>query len=133
MLILERRNRRETCLVDDNGEPLLCDFGMSRFRHDVSRSNSLPASGGIPWYMAPELVLGGPGDPRTNESTDVYALGILCFRLGCPDHEFFQNFKVLSGCYGQKWISSNSTIKYAVTHPGPDPLLVGRAHENVAL
>lgn len=62
---------------------------MTRFQHDVSRTFTLAGPGGIPLYMAPELHRDA-SKYRTTESTDVYAFGVLCFKLGSPDDEVFQ-------------------------------------------
>jgi hypothetical protein len=57
----------------------LTDFGIAKLL-DVAGASSLTVAGqrlGTPEYMAPEQVLGGDVDART----DVYALGILAFHM----------------------------------------------------
>lgn len=54
-------------LLDDDGEPVLADFGMSRLGPGTAGS----AAGGMtPAYAAPERIRGGPATP----ASDVYAL-----------------------------------------------------------
>jgi hypothetical protein len=57
----------ENVLFTSDGEPLLCDFGVARWRGEA-------AGGGTDGYLAPEVLAGGPPDERS----DVYALGRLC-------------------------------------------------------
>jgi Protein kinase domain len=58
----------------------LLDFGVAKLLDGDNPGSKLTTTGtaiGTPAYMAPEQFSGGKIDPRT----DVYALGVLCFRL----------------------------------------------------
>lgn len=66
--------------MNGEGKPVLCDFGLSRIRHEATRNLSLIQEGGTPRYLAPELSI-GPLHFRTNEASDVYSLGMTFFAL----------------------------------------------------
>jgi len=76
-------------LIDEDGTPLLCDFGLSRIRHEVTRTKSLLGAAGFPRALAPELgqhfiamsalgVASPPGSGQMNQVT--YSL--LAWRSG---------------------------------------------------
>ena len=58
--------------------PRVLDFGIARVthRHDLPVEHE-EVSGGSPYYMAPEQILGRPVDARS----DVYALGVVLYEL----------------------------------------------------
>ena len=63
-----------------SGKPKLLDFGLARLLQDAQTVTALTRSGtilGSLAYMAPEQLLGGEDDVRT----DVYALGALLFEM----------------------------------------------------
>lgn len=62
-------------LLDENGEPLVSDFGLAR-PADLA-SDALAPFAGTPAYMAPELLDGRPAATRT----DVWALGVILFEV----------------------------------------------------
>lgn len=58
-------------------EPLLCDFGLSRIRHEVSRTLTTIHTGGRQRFMAPELLAGVDEKFRTSKATDVYSEALI--------------------------------------------------------
>jgi serine/threonine protein kinase len=67
--------------MNKEGEALLCDFGLSRIRHEVARTRTVIRSGGRVAYIAPEL-LAGPDQYQTTEASDVYAMAMTIVELG---------------------------------------------------
>jgi maltose-binding protein MalE len=75
--VIHRDVKPSNVLLDDSGNCLLSDFGIT---HIAEASKSLTTTGtviGTPMYMAPEQGLGQTVDART----DIYALGIVLFQL----------------------------------------------------
>lgn len=64
-------------LVDTNGNVKLLDFGLSSLRGAGSVSDGVHGVSNA--YSAPELICGGSPE----ETTDVYSLGMLLYRLVC--------------------------------------------------
>ncbi len=76
--VVHRDLKPANILLDENGTPLLSDFGFARALGDVS--TSLSASSGIlgtPSYIAPELWDGSPAEP----AADIYALACIAYEL----------------------------------------------------
>ncbi|MCE5248239.1 protein kinase [bacterium] len=73
--IVHRDVKPENVLVDGEGRPHLCDFGIAR-KGDVHLTREGLVMGS-PAYMAPEQIRGQAADARA----DLYALGILAFFL----------------------------------------------------
>jgi serine/threonine protein kinase len=66
-------------LIDDSGKAVLCDFGLTRIRADVT-SRTGKAGGGIVGsrnWMAPELLLGG----SLKKPSDIYAFGMTIYEV----------------------------------------------------
>ena len=63
----------------DSGDAILCDFGLSRVRHEFSRSTTIIRPGGHPRYLAPELV--NADAIRAVEATDVFSLAFVFYTL----------------------------------------------------
>ena len=88
-LILHRDLKPSNILVTAAGEVKLLDFGIAKLLDEVA-DDSVTQQGGAaftPQYAAPEQVQGG--DVTT--ATDVYALGVLLFRLLSGQHPTAQN------------------------------------------
>ncbi|KAG8892256.1 hypothetical protein FRB99_002845 [Tulasnella sp. 403] len=67
-------------LIDDNGEAMLCDFGLAKFLGDVSSGFTTSTDQkGTPRWMAPEQFQ-QDGTPVYTIEADIYAFG--CFILG---------------------------------------------------
>ncbi|MEZ5498269.1 MAG: protein kinase [Steroidobacteraceae bacterium] len=77
--ILHRDLKPRNILFDAQDQPLVCDFGLAKFR-TVDRLLTLPASAiGSPGYMAPEQVSAEFGE--VGPATDVYGLGAILYEL----------------------------------------------------
>ena len=63
------------------GQAVLCDFGLARIRHEVTRPCTSIREGGKLRYLAPEL-LSGPESFRTTAESDIYSLAMTFFQLG---------------------------------------------------
>ncbi|MEM1450841.1 MAG: serine/threonine-protein kinase [Planctomycetota bacterium] len=86
--VIHRDLKPDNILVDDDGAPHLLDFGIARAADPLA--SSVTTAGeivGTLAYMSPEQVLGEPD--RVDARTDVYALGVLLYRLltGVPPLE----------------------------------------------
>jgi serine/threonine protein kinase len=67
-------------LINSDAKPLICDFGFSRIRHEVTRTNTDIREGGKHRFLAPEL-LEGARKFRTSASSDVFSLSMVYFNL----------------------------------------------------
>ncbi|KAF8310011.1 kinase-like protein [Clavulina sp. PMI_390] len=82
----------ENVLVTATGEAMLCDFGLSRIHHDVTRTATNILEGGHRRYVAPELVNSASERFRTTKSSDIYSLGMTFYSLITLDVPF-QNLR----------------------------------------
>ncbi|MCK9894155.1 serine/threonine-protein kinase [Frankia sp. AgB32] len=73
--VLHRDIKPANILFARDGAPKLVDFGISRFFG--GSGTSVHSIAGTPGYMAPEQIGGG----RVGAGTDLYALGVVLFRL----------------------------------------------------
>ena len=69
-------------LLDSQGTPKLCDFGLAHFQHEKS---ALIDTWSSPYYMPPERILGRSEDHRS----DFYSLGTTLFYLLTDHLPFF--------------------------------------------
>jgi len=67
-------------LVSGTGDCLLCDFGLSRIRHEISRTQTTIHQGGRQRFIAPEISSGLVA--RINEKSDLYSLAMTIYALG---------------------------------------------------
>jgi serine/threonine protein kinase len=67
-------------LIDDGARAVLCDFGLSRVKADVTSRTVNPDGGGIAGsrnWMAPERLLGG----SLKQPCDIYAFGMTLYEV----------------------------------------------------
>jgi len=69
-------------VVDDQGEPLLMDFGCSSFVNESGHATSSPSDQlrGTPRHMAPEKML--PGSYPITLQSDIWSFAMLCIEVG---------------------------------------------------
>ncbi|KAL8159578.1 hypothetical protein V2J09_001115 [Rumex salicifolius] len=73
--IVHRDLKSPNLLVDKNWNVKVCDFGLSRLKHNTFLSSKSTA--GTPEWMAPEVLRNEP----SNEKCDVYSFGIILWEL----------------------------------------------------
>ncbi|KAF8299933.1 kinase-like protein [Clavulina sp. PMI_390] len=86
-------------LVDESGNPFLCDFGLSRIRHEVTRTRTMRQEGGRIRFMAPELSLSLEGQFRTTPASDIFSLAMTLLNIWTgemPFAEIRSEWKVVS-------------------------------------
>ncbi len=77
--LLHRDLKPSNILLDEDGRPLVTDFGLAkRFADEDSLTHS-GAVVGTPSYMAPEQAAGGRGD--VGPASDVYSLGTILYQM----------------------------------------------------
>ncbi|GAV64229.1 Pkinase_Tyr domain-containing protein/EDR1 domain-containing protein [Cephalotus follicularis] len=73
--IVHRDLKSPNLLADKNWNVKVCDFGLSRLKHNTFLSSKSTA--GTPEWMAPEVLRNEP----SNEKCDVYSFGIILWEL----------------------------------------------------
>lgn len=74
-VIVHRDLKSPNLLVDKNWVVKVCDFGLSRIKHNTFLSSKSTA--GTPEWMAPEVLRNEP----SNEKSDVYSFGVILWEL----------------------------------------------------
>ncbi len=75
--IIHRDIKPSNILIQDDGSPVLADFGLARVLQSGHTFTPGDVIVGTPDYMSPEVALGKRADHRT----DIYALGVLLYRM----------------------------------------------------
>ncbi|KAI4380274.1 hypothetical protein MLD38_006483 [Melastoma candidum] len=73
--IVHRDLKSPNLLIDNNWTVKVCDFGLSRIKHNTFLSSKSTA--GTPEWMAPEVLRNEPA----NEKCDVYSFGVILWEL----------------------------------------------------
>ncbi len=76
--ILHRDIKPGNILLDDAGEPYVCDFGLAKWLNDDRRLTITSAVLGTPHYIAPEQA---NGKSNLTISADIYSLGAVLYEL----------------------------------------------------
>jgi eukaryotic-like serine/threonine-protein kinase len=82
--ILHRDLKPANILLDSQGEPRVCDFGLARFgNEDLTLSGELL---GTPAYLSPEQAAGNMRD--LTPASDTYSIGAILYELLCGQPPF---------------------------------------------
>lgn len=104
--IIHRDLKSENILMDENYQPKVADFGLSRcFSEDFKNSQKMKMTGnvGTPLYMAPELF---DNEVKYGPEIDVYAFGIIAYEIVTgkipyqeiqPINQFNLGLKIIDG------------------------------------
>lgn len=87
-LISDTNPEQGNILVSDDGAAILCDFGFSRIRHDMTRTKTMLREGGVGRYLAPELSEGLDTTTRIEKASDIYGMGMTFFALAAHSIPF---------------------------------------------
>ena len=74
-------------MIDYFGNALLCDFGFSRIRHEVTRTLTTIREGGRIRFLAPEL-LDGEENFRTTPASDIFSLSMAFLNIWTREAPF---------------------------------------------
>ncbi|KAF8301396.1 kinase-like protein, partial [Clavulina sp. PMI_390] len=77
-------------LIDATGNPLLCDFGLSRIRHEVTRTRTIVQEAGRLRFMAPELSEGWSKRFRTSPLSDIFSLAMTFLNIWTGEVPMFE-------------------------------------------
>ncbi|OHT00581.1 hypothetical protein TRFO_07923 [Tritrichomonas foetus] len=82
--VIHRDLKTQNILLNDQNEPVITDFGLSKpYRDDIYMSQRC----GSPYYIAPEIIDTGNLTPKT----DVYSYSIILYRLFFGEYTFSNN------------------------------------------
>ncbi|KAF8317424.1 kinase-like protein, partial [Clavulina sp. PMI_390] len=86
-------------LIDEFNNPVLCDFGRSRIRHEFSRNLSTREQGGRIRFLAPEILDAQEEKFHSSQESDVFGLAMTYFNAWSgypPFHEIKIEHRVAS-------------------------------------
>ncbi|KAF8308524.1 kinase-like protein [Clavulina sp. PMI_390] len=86
-------------LIDFDNNPYLCDFGLSRIRHQVTRTRTILQEAGRPRFMAPELFIKWTTSFRTSSASDIFSVAMTFLNVWSgrlPFSELRNDLKVMS-------------------------------------
>lgn len=76
-------------MIAYDGRPLLCNFGFSQIRHEVTHSTATTVrERGRLRYLAPELLERSDDDFHTSKASDIYALAMTFLSVGTLQQPF---------------------------------------------
>ena len=75
---------------------MLYDFGLSRIRHEISRTHTTIHQGGRERFLAPEIASGT--EWRINEKSDIYSLAMTIYALGTKSFPFQHTDRDIAAC-----------------------------------
>ncbi|KAF8298262.1 kinase-like protein, partial [Clavulina sp. PMI_390] len=90
-------------LIDNCGKAYLCDFGLSRIQHEVTRSRTMIQEGGKLRFVAPELSASAATRFRTTRESDIFSLAmtfLAAWSGETPFPEIQNEWKVISNVVG---------------------------------
>jgi len=76
--VVHRDIKAENVAFDDAGRPVLTDFGIATLATSDHSRSEMTKGAGTAHYMAPEQLM---GSPEADGRVDLYALGVLGFRM----------------------------------------------------
>ncbi|MEM9367547.1 MAG: serine/threonine-protein kinase [Planctomycetota bacterium] len=77
--VVHRDLKPANIMIDQEGEPVVMDFGLARQMDSRTEITSVGVVHGTPAYMAPELVRGA--ESAVGPQADIYALGVTLYEL----------------------------------------------------
>ncbi len=102
--VVHRDVKPSNIMIDQNGEPLLMDFGLARVDHAATKLTGDGAVLGTPAYIAPEQIDRAYGE--VSPKSDQYSLGVLLYELLTGERPFQ---------------GSLADVFHAVLHQSPRP------------
>jgi serine/threonine protein kinase len=77
--IIHRDLKPDNIMIDQDGEPVVMDFGLARRFQEDTHVTMSGVMIGTPGYMSPEQVEGD--SHKIGPATDIYSLGVILFQL----------------------------------------------------